>query len=90
MHPDPLDTYSLATFSTTSLAQQQQQQHVLPLKHIEKSQHFRGPFAVPSADLFESFIADTIHRYCCEDVVVQDKVGGWGVAWLCSSCTQSA
>lgn len=46
----------------------------MPLRHIEKSPQFSGPFAVPSTPLFEDFCKDLVHRYCLEDAVIRDKV----------------
>lgn len=71
VHPDPLDSYALATYAAAT----KRTSELLPLEHIDKCREFSGPFAVPGARLFEDFCKDLVHRYCLEGAVVQDKVG---------------
>ena len=71
VHPDPLDSYALATYASAA----NRTSELLPLEHIEKSREFVGPFAVPGTKLFEDFCKDLVHRYCLDGLVMQDKVG---------------
>jgi hypothetical protein len=71
VHPDPLDSYALATYASAN----NRTSELLPLEHIDKSRDFAGPFAVPGTRLFEDFCRDLVHRYCLEGLVTQDKVG---------------
>ena len=71
VHPDPLDGFALATYASST----GRTAELMPLQHIEKSTHFAGPFAVPSAALFEAYCQDLVQRYCLEDSVIQGKVG---------------
>jgi hypothetical protein len=72
VHPDPLDSYALATYAAAT----KRTSELMPLEHIDKCREFSGPFAVPGARLFEDFCQDLVHRYCLEGTVVQDKVSG--------------
>lgn len=49
LHVDPQDAYGLVNYADRFDRQDQ----VLPLRHIEKDNHFHGPFHVPSSALFE-------------------------------------
>lgn len=70
VHPDPLDSYALATYASST----GRTAEVMPLEHIEKSPAFAGPFAVPGTQLFTDFCSDLVHRYCLEGIVIADKV----------------
>lgn len=70
IHPDPLDTYCLATYASSNGRLEERQ----ILNQIPKTQDFHGPFQTPGSSLFQDFCQDLIHRYCLQDLVIKDTV----------------
>ncbi|WIA36323.1 hypothetical protein OEZ86_007648 [Tetradesmus obliquus] len=86
VHPDPLDTYALATYASS----QGRLNETQALNHIHKNQDFHGPFHTPGSALFEDFCKDAIHRYCLDDIITQDKVVSLTPAFAGSSSSSSS
>ncbi|WIA16139.1 hypothetical protein OEZ85_012856 [Tetradesmus obliquus] len=86
VHPDPLDTYALATYASS----QGRLNETQALNHIHKNQDFHGPFHTPGSALFEDFCKDAIHRYCLDDIITQDKVVTLTPAFAGSSSSSSS
>jgi hypothetical protein len=81
VHPDPLDSYALSTWT----AQHGRSGEARPLKDLPKSTDYHGPFHTPSTSVFEDFVADLVVRYCLDSIILHDKVRRCSCAQGCNA-----